>query len=111
MARERAASALDLSDDALVLHFGQDTFHRGRAYAQQRRVGAITVGGPVGRVVLTAPVRGERTYHTVVTQTATGYSATNASYNGAIAAGGSTSWGIVVDGDSTAPTNLTCTPR
>ncbi|MFC4145716.1 cellulose binding domain-containing protein [Micromonospora mangrovi] len=37
--------------------------------------------------------------------------ATNASWNGSLPAGGSTSWGLTVTGDNQPPTGLTCTAR
>lgn len=66
MSIRQTASGLDLTDQALARRFGQETFRRGRAYANQGRVGALSVGGGEGRWVLSAPVAGTRTYQTVI---------------------------------------------
>ena len=47
-------------------------------------------------------------WNATVTQSGARLSAKNASYNGTIAAGGSTSWGMTVNGADQALTNLTC---
>jgi hypothetical protein len=48
-------------------------------------------------------------WDTTLTQTGTTFSAVNASYNGTVAAGGSTTFGMTVDGDNQ-PVTLSCQP-
>jgi hypothetical protein len=45
-----------------------------------------------------------------VTQSGRQVTAVNASYNGAVAAGGSTSFGMVVNGSNQVLSGLTCSP-
>jgi cellulase/cellobiase CelA1 len=50
-------------------------------------------------------------WNATVTQSGTGVSAASASYNGAIAPGGTATWGMVVNGGNQALTGLACTLR
>jgi len=50
-------------------------------------------------------------WNATVSGSGTQVTATNASYNGAIPAGGSTAFGMVLNGTPQAPANLTCTLR
>ena len=62
----QAAGAPELTDQAFTRRFGQETVRRGRAYANQKRVGPIAVGGSEGQLVLSASVQGSRSYQTVI---------------------------------------------
>jgi hypothetical protein len=61
----------------------------------------VTGGFPGGQTVANS-------WNAAVTQSGTQLTATNAGFNGTIAAGGSTSWGMTVNGTSQALTNLLC---
>jgi hypothetical protein len=50
-------------------------------------------------------------WNATVSQSGAAVTATNVAYNAAVPAGGSTTWGLVVNGDNQALSNLTCTPR
>jgi hypothetical protein len=50
-------------------------------------------------------------WNATVTQSAQEITATNASYNGALAQGASTTWGVVINGTYQPPDRLICTPR
>ncbi|HKN98208.1 MAG TPA: cellulose binding domain-containing protein [Pseudonocardiaceae bacterium] len=65
-------------------------------------LGGWTVDGtfPGGQTVATS-------WDTTLTQTGSGFSAVNASYNGTVAAGGSTTFGMTVNGDNQ-PITLSC---
>jgi hypothetical protein len=51
-----------------------------------------------------------RSWNATVTQSGQQATAVNASYDGSVAAGGSTSFGIVVNGSNQALSGLTCSP-
>lgn len=50
-------------------------------------------------------------WNATVTQSGNAVTATNAGHNGTVPVGGSTSWGMVVNGERQPPSDLTCTPR
>jgi hypothetical protein len=49
-------------------------------------------------------------WNATITKSGLQVTASNANYNGAISAHGSTTWGIVASGSSSALSGLTCTP-
>ncbi|HEX9334452.1 MAG TPA: cellulose binding domain-containing protein, partial [Pseudonocardiaceae bacterium] len=67
---------------------------------------------PINSWTVTGGFPGSQTiansWNAVVTQSGQQLTAANASFDGTIAAGGSTSWGMVVNGANQALTNLGC---
>jgi hypothetical protein len=61
----------------------------------------VTGGFPGSQTVATS-------WNAMVTQSGSQLTATNASFNGTVPAGGSTNWGLTVNGDGQALTNLSC---
>lgn len=68
---------------------------------------------PISSWTVTGAFRGGQTvansWNATVTQSGANLTAANASYNGTIAAGGNTSWGMTVNGANQTLTNLSCT--
>ncbi|MFI7425357.1 cellulose binding domain-containing protein [Micromonospora sp. NPDC049836] len=76
-----------------------------------RNTGAAPIAGWTTSFGFPAGQRLASSWNATAGQSGSEVTATNASWNGALPAGGTTSWGLVATGDAATPTGLACTAR
>ena len=76
-----------------------------------RNTGTSAATGWRSEVAFAGGQRLVNAWNAGATQSGARVTATNAAWNGALAAGGTTSWGLVVSGDNQPPTEVSCTLR